>query len=66
MTTYNRVVTGVLYRDGRYYLTLMYQNSETGERMDQLATRWFTTQAAAEQAAEMLAREVVARLQEPS
>lgn len=62
MTTYNRVITGIQHRQGRYYLTLRYENTSTGEHMDQLATKWFTTQFAAEVAAEQLARQVTARL----
>lgn len=62
MTTFNRVTTGITHEVGRYRIWMTYENTETGETLTQLATRWYTDQTTAEFMAEQLARQVTDRL----
>lgn len=61
--TYDRVVTGFqVTQGGRFALTIRYENSETGENRREVSAKTFSTQSAAEEAADALARELQAKL----
>jgi len=62
ITTYDRVVTGFVVRNGRFFLTIRYENSDTGESRAEESSRYFNSESAATEAAEALAKELQARI----
>lgn len=66
IVTYDRVVTGFKCIGPRFYLTIRYENSETGEARHEMSKKWFRTESEATEAANTLALTLQARLRDGS
>jgi hypothetical protein len=64
IVTYDRVVTGFKVIGPRFYLTVRYENSDTGEARHEMSSKWFRTESEATEAANTLALTLQARLRE--
>lgn len=64
LTTFDRVVTGWQIIGPRFYLTIRYENSDTGESRHEVSKKWFRTESEATEAANALALALQSRLRE--
>lgn len=63
MTTYNRFTTGIRVINGRYHLTIKYENTTTGQVHNEQSARSFNSEHEATKAAEVLADQLMAKIE---